>query len=97
MCLVKPLIHSNLLNLLNFCSDGPAAVVNKELLPEDYGGLLPPIAQLYAEQRRNMEENYREWLIESESFKVDEKKRVKKPSKGFFASLASSFRSLDID
>ncbi|XP_063628815.1 clavesin-1-like [Cydia splendana] len=97
MCLVKPLIHSNLLNLLNFCSEGPAAVVDKELLPEDYGGPLPPVKDFHAEQRKNMEETYRDWLIETEVFKVDEKKRIKKPSKGLFASLTSSFKSLDID
>lgn len=97
MCLVKPLIHSNLLNLLNFCSDGPASVVDKNLLPEDYGGPLPPVKQFHAEQRKNMEENYRDWLIETETFRIDDKKRVKKPSKGMFATLASTFRGLDID
>lgn len=97
MCLVKPLIHSNLLNLLNFSSEGPASVVDVELLPEDYGGAQPPVKQLHEEQRKNMELNYRDWLIESEIFKVDEKKRIKKPSKGMFASFTSSFKSLDID
>ncbi|KAH9643496.1 hypothetical protein HF086_015644, partial [Spodoptera exigua] len=97
MCLVKPLIHSNLLNLLNFSSEGPESVVDKELLPEDFGGPLPPVKQLHEEQRKNMEENYREWLIETEIFKADEKKRIKKPSKGMFASFTSSFKSLDID
>lgn len=97
MCLIKPLIHSNLLNLLNFSSEGPEAVVDKDLLPEDYGGPQPPVKQLHEEQRKNMEENYRDWIIESESFKVDEKKRIKKPSKGMFASFTSSFKSLDID
>lgn len=97
MCLVKPLIHSNLLNLLNFCSEGPASVVDKELLPEDYGGPLPPVKQFHEEQRKNMEENYRDWLIETEIFKADEKKRIKKPSRGMFASFTSSFKSLDID
>lgn len=97
MCLVKPLIHSNLLNLLNFCSEGPASVVDKELLPSDYGGPLPPVKQLHEEQRKNMEENYRDWLVEAEIFKADEKKRIKKPSRGMFASFTSSFKSLDID
>ncbi|CAB3222128.1 unnamed protein product [Arctia plantaginis] len=97
MCLVKPLIHSNLLNLLNFSSEGPESVVDKALLPEDFGGPLPSVKKLHEEQRKNMEENYREWLIESEIFKTDEKKRIKKPSKGMFASFTSSFKSLDID
>ncbi|XP_041971963.1 alpha-tocopherol transfer protein-like [Aricia agestis] len=97
MCIVKPLIYSNLINLLNFSSEGPASVVDLELLPEDYGGPQPSVKQLHEEQRRNMENNYREWLTESEMFKVDEKKRVKKPSKGMFASFTSSFKSLDID
>lgn len=94
---MKPLIHSNLLNLLNFSSEGPASVVDPQVLPEDYGGPAPPVKQLHAEQRKNMEENYRDWLIETETFKTDEKKRVKKPSRGMFASLTSSFKSLDID
>ncbi|CAH0595133.1 unnamed protein product [Chrysodeixis includens] len=97
MCLVKPLIHSNLLNLLNFSSEGPESVVEKELLPEDFGGPLPPVKLLHEEQRKNMEENYKEWLTETEIFKADEKKRIKKPSKGMFASFTSSFKSLDID
>lgn len=97
MCLVKPLIHSNLLNLLNFCSEGPASVVDKSLLPEDYGGPAPAVKELHAEQRKMMEEVYRDWLIETEMFKVDEKKRIKKPSRGMFATLTSSFKSLDID
>ncbi|XP_073948171.1 retinaldehyde-binding protein 1-like [Choristoneura fumiferana] len=97
MCLVKPLIHSQVLSLLNFCSEGPASVVDKELLPEDYGGPLPPVKDFHAEQRKNMEDNYRDWLIESEIFKVDEKKRIKKPSRGMFASFTSSFKGLEID
>lgn len=97
MCLVKPLIHSNLLNLLQFSSEGPESAVDLECLPEDYGGPQPPVKQLHEEQRKNMENNYRDWLIESEIFKVDEKKRIKKPSKGMFASFTSSFKSLDID
>ncbi|XP_050353395.1 uncharacterized protein LOC126775467 [Nymphalis io] len=97
MCLVKPLIHSNLLNLLNFSSEGPESVVDVEYLPEDYGGPQTCVKQLHEEQRKNMETNYRDWLIESEIFKVDEKKRIKKPSKGMFASFTSSFKSLDID
>lgn len=96
MCLVKPLIHSNVFNLLNFSSEGPESVVDKELLPEDFGGPLPPVKQLYEQQRKNMEENYRDWLIETEIFKADEKKRIKKPSKGMFASFTSSFK-IDID
>ncbi|XP_050668440.1 uncharacterized protein LOC126967787 [Leptidea sinapis] len=97
MCLVKPLIHSNLLNLLNFSSDGPASVVDVQYLPEDYGGPLPMVKKLHDEQRRNMEENYRDWLVESEIFKADEKKRIKKPSRGIFATLTGSFKGLDID
>ncbi|XP_038212138.1 uncharacterized protein LOC119832543 [Zerene cesonia] len=97
MCLVKPLIHSNLYNLLNFSSEGPASVVDLEYLPEDYGGPLRPVKDLHEEQRRSMETDYREWLIESEIFKTDEKKRIKKPSRGLFASLTSSFKGLDID
>lgn len=97
MCLVKPLIDSNLLNLLHFSSDGPASVVDKELLSEDYGGTQRSIKQLHEEQRTLMETKYRDWLIETEMFKVDEKKRIKKPSKGMFASFTSSFKSLDID
>ncbi|GBP00565.1 hypothetical protein EVAR_76866_1 [Eumeta japonica] len=97
MCLVKPLIHSHVLSLLHFSSAGPESVVDRDLLPEDYGGPLPPVKQLHEEQRKNMEQNYREWLIESEMFKVDEKKRIKKTSKGIFAAFTGSFKSLDID
>lgn len=97
MCLVKPLLHSHVLNLLNFSSEGPASVVDRELLPEDYGGPLPPVKEFHAEQRKNMEDNYRDWLIESEIFKVDEKKRIKKPSRGMFASFTSSFKGVEID
>ncbi|CAK1541742.1 unnamed protein product [Leptosia nina] len=97
MCLVKPLIQSNLYNLLNFSSDGPASVVDVEYLPQDYGGPLPSVQELHDEQRRSMETEYREWLIEAEMFKADETKRIKKPSRGLFATLTSSFRSVDID
>ncbi|CAF4800679.1 unnamed protein product [Pieris macdunnoughi] len=97
MCLVKPLIHSNLYNLLNFSSDGPASVVDLEYLPEDYGGPLRSVKDLHEEQKHSMETEYREWLMESEIFKTDETKRIKKPSKGLFATLTSSFRGIDID
>ncbi|KAL1403302.1 hypothetical protein pipiens_001799 [Culex pipiens pipiens] len=98
MSLIKPLIRSELLGLLQFCSSGPIDILPAELLPKDYGGPLTELAAMHAEQKKEIETDYREWLIDSGSLKEAPKNSttsssgsssIKPPVKGF--------RGLEID
>lgn len=53
--------------------------IARELLPMDYGGEAPSLADLNAEVF-NLREKYAPWLLESERFVTDESKRPKKTS-----------------
>lgn len=98
MALIKPLIKSELLGLLKFSSTGPMDILPVELLPKDYGGPLSELATMHAEQRKEIETDYREWLIDSGSLK-------EAPKNSTSSSAASSsikppvkgFRGLEID
>lgn len=85
------------MSLLHLTSNGPASLIDIELLPSDYGGPLKSLEEFHKEQRELMETSYKDWLIDSETFKVEEKKRIKKPNKGIFASLTGGFKTLEID
>lgn len=85
------------MSLLHLTTNGPASLVDVELLPSDYGGPLKPLEEYYKEQRELMETSYKEWLVDSESFKVEEKKRIKKPSRGIFGSWTGGIKTLEID
>lgn len=58
-----------------------------EVMPEEYGGEAPSIKEL-DRQSNEMMEKYARWLKETELFRTDEEKRVKKPSSwwGIFGS-----------
>lgn len=53
--------------------------VPQEILPLEYGGEAPSIKELDNE-KHEMVDKYARWLRESENFKTDESKRVKKAS-----------------
>ncbi|XP_055636285.1 alpha-tocopherol transfer protein-like [Toxorhynchites rutilus septentrionalis] len=93
MALIKPLIRSELLGLLQFCTSGPLDILEAELLPQDYGGTLPEMAALYGEQRNELETEYREWLINSAVLKEAPKEK-NNPS---MRPPVRSFRGLEID
>lgn len=50
-----------------------------EIMPEEYGGEGPSIIEL-DRQSEEMMEKYERWLKETELFKTDEGKRIKKAS-----------------
>ncbi|XP_077284854.1 clavesin-1-like [Arctopsyche grandis] len=97
MYIVKPFIKGALMSLLHLTSNGPASLIDIELLPSDYGGPLKSLEEFHKEQRELMETSYKDWLIDTETFKVEEKKRIKKPNRGIFASLTGGFKTLEID
>lgn len=65
MSLLKPLIKTELMSLLQFVTEGPSAVLPVDVLPEDYGGPMPSFTSLHTEQRLQLETEYRDWLIDS--------------------------------
>ncbi|XP_055611346.1 uncharacterized protein LOC129757959 [Uranotaenia lowii] len=94
MALMKPLIKSELLGLLHFTSSGPSDVLDVELLPKDYGGPLGELATMHAEQRKEIETQYRDWLIDSAALKEAPKE---KSASGSIKPPIRSFRGLEID
>lgn len=89
MAILKPLIKSELLGLLQFTSKGPKDLFPLALLPEvssiiiiegdlelmrimafqDYGGTLNTLEKYHNDQRRMLETDYRDWLLETNQFK----------------------------
>jgi hypothetical protein len=72
--------------------------VPKRLLPEEYGGEAGPIDVLIQEWKKKVEAR-RDWLLESEKYRSDEKKRPggrPKTHEDLFG-LEGSFRQLNVD
>jgi len=95
MMIVRPLIKSDLLSLLQFTTQGPLEIFTSDLIPEDYGGLLKPMAEYYKIERKLLETKYKDWLIDSvhlrqiRSAKTTDKKKVQ--------PLSNNFSHLEID
>ncbi|KXJ80465.1 alpha-tocopherol transfer protein-like [Aedes albopictus] len=93
MALVKPLIKSELLGLLQFSTSGPIDILGADLMPKDYGGPFEDLATMHAEQKKEIESDYREWLIDTaalkEAPKDNKSNAIKPPTK--------AFRGLEID
>lgn len=79
MRIVLPLIRSELLQLLKFHKGNEAEGVPLEIMPEEYGGEAPSVKVLDREGKEMMEK-YARWLRETELFRTDESKRIKKAS-----------------
>lgn len=60
---------------------------------QDYGGPLPELAVMHAEQRIELETEYREWLIDSGALKEAPKEK-NNPS---MRPPVKTFRNLEID
>ncbi|KAL1501765.1 hypothetical protein ABEB36_007032 [Hypothenemus hampei] len=86
MRLVVPLVRSELLNLVKFHKGNVPDGFPIELLPMDYGGEAPTVEEL-DNTTKSLLHKYHHWLIESEQFKADESKRVKKT--GWFGLFSS--------
>ncbi|XP_075231114.1 alpha-tocopherol transfer protein-like [Lycorma delicatula] len=100
LSLVKPLMQSDLIQLLHLHSD--LSTLNEfvplELLPADYGGNIKETEELHNEHFKVME-TYSTWMEQlGENFKADLKKRVGKPRNQLIGDeLEGSFKSLSID
>jgi len=78
--IIMPLVRSDLIPTVKFHKGSQPDNFPVEILPADYGGDLPSIDELEKETLALIDK-YRHWLIHSENvIKVDESKRVKKPS-----------------
>lgn len=101
MNVVKPLINTEMMQLLNFHSgnlDTLSKFVPLELMPMDYGGKTRNTLDLHNEHVEMVEKRYKSWLKEIELFTADLKKRIGKPRNQMLAmELEGSFRSLSID
>jgi len=102
MMLVKPLIKSEMLSLLQFSSCGPEDLFDKDILPKEYNGELDSVQTYYVEQKLEIETKYREWLIDSAQFKEKPKEKScsRSSNKGALKNTAvpiRSFSALEID
>ncbi|XP_014252383.1 alpha-tocopherol transfer protein-like isoform X2 [Cimex lectularius] len=96
LMLIKPLMKSGLIDMLHMHStlDSLAPHVPLDLLPEDYGGLAKPTAELHEKQYMTLKNEYSDWLKDSGNLIADLKKR---PQKKKLSAMEGSFRSLAID
>jgi len=94
MALVKPLIKSDLLGLLKFTQNGPSDFFGPDLLPEEYGGELKSLEEFHMEQKRHIETEYRDWLIDSNFLRNKPKDGKKDP---YREPPIQSFQALEID
>uniref|UniRef100_A0A182K9E8 CRAL-TRIO domain-containing protein n=1 Tax=Anopheles christyi TaxID=43041 RepID=A0A182K9E8_9DIPT len=95
MALVKPLIKSELLGLLQFTTAGPEEIVGVDYLPKDFGGPFEEVATMHAEQKKRLETEYQEWLIDSSALK-EAPKQKNAPSNSIKPPV-KAFRGLEID
>ncbi|KAF6201645.1 hypothetical protein GE061_004038 [Apolygus lucorum] len=96
LSLVKPLMQSELIQLLHLHSDLESLkpFIPIDLLPEDYGGDSKPVAHIHDEFQKKMKSEYTNWLKDHEKLVADLKKR---PKKKIINSMEGSFRTLSID
>ncbi|XP_067006985.2 alpha-tocopherol transfer protein-like [Anabrus simplex] len=82
-------VHQGLGNLSEY--------IPRNLLPEDYGGDLPPLKEIHESWKKQLVEN-RDFFLKEESVFTDESKRPGKPktTEDLFG-MEGSFRSLNID
>ncbi|KAK9507039.1 hypothetical protein O3M35_008869 [Rhynocoris fuscipes] len=98
--LVKPFLSKDLINMMSFhtSADSFFKDMDKNNIPEDYGGEAPPLLSLHREYVKEIVAS-REFLIEEEKLKCDEKKRSShgKNRRGSIEKVDTSFRKLEID
>uniref|UniRef100_A0A161ME35 Alpha-tocopherol transfer protein n=1 Tax=Triatoma infestans TaxID=30076 RepID=A0A161ME35_TRIIF len=98
LTLVKPFLSKELINMMSFhiSPDSFFQDLEKANIPEDYGGEAPPLLSLHREYVKIIS-SAREWLIEEEKVKCDEKLRVGKSKKDVSQKIDISFKKLEID
>lgn len=95
MALVRPFIRTELFALLHFTARGPLDVLTADLLPSDYDGELGSIASYYGPERRTIETEYREWLMDSAELR--ERTAGEGKERRAWESPIPAFGKLDID
>lgn len=78
--IARPFIKTELMSLLHFTTGGPDEIFPLDILPLEYGGELKSLDEFHEEQKERLENEYREWLIDSSNLKLlpKEKKSDKK-------------------
>ncbi|XP_017777268.1 PREDICTED: alpha-tocopherol transfer protein-like [Nicrophorus vespilloides] len=79
MRIVIPLIRSELISIVKFHKGNVPEGFPVEIMPKDYGGEAPSTTELDGHTLSLMTK-YKQWLLDSETFRVDESRRVKKAS-----------------
>ncbi|XP_058116316.1 alpha-tocopherol transfer protein-like [Anopheles ziemanni] len=97
MALVKPLIRSELLGLLQFTATGPEEIVGVDYLPKDFGGPFEEVATMHADQKKRLETEYRDWLMDSGALKEAPKQKNGSTSASSVKPPVKAFRGLEID
>ncbi|XP_077292067.1 retinol-binding protein pinta-like [Arctopsyche grandis] len=82
-------VHNQDMNSLHQC-------IPKRLLPSDMGGDAISTEELIDHWKKKVE-SYRDWFLEEETYKSDERKRLGKPKTAEIFGVEGSFRKLDID
>ncbi|KAK9506675.1 hypothetical protein O3M35_008567 [Rhynocoris fuscipes] len=95
--LFKPFLKPEIVAMIQLHSNYESLrkAVNPRALPSDYGGKCASIEELSRKAQKNTQ-LIKEWFIEEEKQRVDEKKRLSKP-KNDFLDIQGSFKKLDID
>ncbi|XP_022184857.1 alpha-tocopherol transfer protein [Nilaparvata lugens] len=100
LCLVKPLMQSDLIQLLHLHPDVNTLneFVPLDIMPLDYGGTTKHTDQLHKDTTELIEGKYLKWLEQSEAYTADLKKRIGKPRNQLIGlELEGSFKSLSFD
>lgn len=100
MTLVRPFIRTELFGLLHFTAKGPLDVLSAELLPSDYDGELAAIEEFYGPERRALEVEYRDWLVDSGELRerqASEKLDGRAAEQRSWESPLPAFGKLEID
>ncbi|KAJ8672998.1 hypothetical protein QAD02_004259 [Eretmocerus hayati] len=98
--LIKPFLKKELMDVLYLhpTLDSLSEHVPLEILPNEAGGKAGPMADLYSEVLRNVEDHREFFLEEEKTLRVDESKRTGKPKTASdIFGIEGSFKKLDID
>nr|XP_022904815.1 alpha-tocopherol transfer protein-like [Onthophagus taurus] len=97
--ILKPFIKKELFDMIHLhrTPEGLHDYINKDDLPNEYGGKLGSFKELHQEMLKNVTENM-DFFVQNEKLVADESKRQGKPKNmGDIFGIEGTFKKLDID